>query len=108
VCGTQPYFNNLLNIFIMNQDQKNQREIVHALNEINFKLGDLSTAMGVIVDLCKFYGDYDNLDERSRRDEALGNIEYLAKKAQDDALSLTDAVDTLFSENENSEVKQNN
>lgn len=88
--------------------QANQKESVNALNAINFKLGDISSALGSIADLCKFYGEYDNLDERSRREEALHNIQSIAKRAQDDALSLTDAVDALFPENENSELKQNN
>lgn len=88
--------------------QANQKESVNALNAINFKLGDVSSALGSIADLCKFYGEYDNLDGRSRREEALDGIRCIAKRAQDDVLSLTDTVDALFPENENSELKQNN
>ena len=80
--------------------QANKKESVNALNAINFKLGDISSALGSIADLCKFYGEYDKLDKRSRREEALDGIRCIAKKAQDDVLSLTDAMGALFPENE--------
>lgn len=84
--------------FIMSQT--NQKKSVNALNAINFKLGDISSGLRAIADLCKFYGVHDNLDERSRREEALDGIRCIAKKAHDDVLSLNDAVDALFPENE--------
>lgn len=85
----------------MNQKQENQRESVNALNEINFKLGDLSSALGTIADLCEFYGEYNNLDDQSRRADAFHRLRRMAEKAQEDALTLADATYSLFPGTEN-------
>ncbi len=80
----------------MSQKQENQRESVNALNEINFKLGDLSSTLGTIADLCEFYGEYDNLDDQSRRADAFHRLRQMAEKAQEDTLTLANATCELF------------
>jgi len=67
------------------------------LNEINSKLEDLLSAMGAIADLCIFYGEYDNLDDESRRSEAFHRIRQMAEKAQEDAINLIERTEKLFS-----------
>ena len=85
----------------MSQKQENQRESVKALNEINFKLNDFSSTFGTIADLCVFYGEYDNLDDQSRRADAFHRLRRMAEKAQEDALTLADATYALFPGTEN-------
>jgi len=42
-----------------------------------------------------FYGEYDNLDDESRRSEAFHRIRQMAEKAQEDAINLIERTEKI-------------
>lgn len=89
----------------MTLEQTKQKETLSAFNGINSKLDDLSSTLGAIADLCVFYGEYDNLDDESRRADAFNRIRRVAEKEQRETQDLITSVERCSSIISNDDVE---